>query len=519
MTLRVRDVVFVLSAIWVLMSLWNFDLPGLQMDEANHYAFSPGILRDRAAGLHHFRFPDNWFDMQDGRPRFPVIGGSLYNTDIGAYAGIPVFAYMGFSQASLRIYEAILALAAILSVATFVGRAFGWLPALLFGLVLVTDPTNVLSARSQGHYFWYVVLFASLGAHCLLTSYRDQAASVWWAAGAGAGISLAVLSYFVGAFLAAPMIVAGLCIFRGRPRRMAAFILAGALAYSPVIYAVVSIYVLSPRHLGTFGVPGFVLAVTIPTFSMENVAQVWALIRGSMASFDLARAIAGQFDVAGATARLFALGAALIAVVAAFVSRPPVGPAWRGIVAAAAVASVLFLAAAFFLKSMSVLHFIVFAVLIFILVSSLAGAGGLFRWISVAVCVALLATNVLSLLRAHKELRRTGGAGYHNEAYSMPASLFRTTLKDRYPVFASWGSHLQFLFQTGGRVPYSFIEVLTPAAVKEAIAAHEKTALIISKVDRASLGKVCGGVSEMNFSQRDGRPLFDIVLIDRASCH
>ncbi|ADH91056.1 hypothetical protein Snov_3786 [Ancylobacter novellus DSM 506] len=512
--LRGRSVIAILALIWIFMVYWDFGLPGLQADEANHYAFAPGILSEGAARLHHYRYPDNFIDRLDGLARYPIVGGSLYNTDIGAYVGIPLFISIGFSVESLRIFEGFLTFGAILSLVALIARIFGWGPAFFFGLIAITDPSNIFSARSQAHYFWYVILFAALAAHCLLSDYWQPRRSPWLAIGAGSSTALSVLCYFVGVFFAIPLILTAIWTYRRRPWHLVAFLIAGIVAYSPVIYAVVSIYLASPALLANFGMPGFALAESIPTFSVENLRRMSNLIQGGFGYYGHALGVVGYFRDNYSTVRLAIIGGMLaLLVVTALRSRSPDSTKSAFyLVASGCVAA--FITGAFFLKAINYHHFIAYAVVVYMLMASLIASDRVVKTIAIAACSVLIATNLVALHAAHKALNKTGGLAYHNEAYSVPAELFRTTLKDYRPVFASWGSHLQFLFQTRGRIPYTFIGSPSTAEFSTLVKQYGKIAIIIGVKERRTVTDFGGPVDfEMHFSQRDGAPLFDIILV------
>jgi hypothetical protein len=514
-SLNGRKVLAILAILWAAMVLWDFGLPGLHVDEANQYAFAPGILSEKAARLHHYRLPDNWLDRLDGVSQFPIVGGSLYNSDYRPYLAIPFFSTVGFSVESLRLFSGLIGLAAVLSAATLTARLFSWTPALLLGLILVTDPTTVFSLRSQGGAYWLVILFSALAAHALLSAYRRPDKPLWLPIAAGASIAMAVHSYFVGVYLAVPLVICGISTFWRQWSRLAALLAAGVIVYSPVFYAIISIYLTAPEQLATFGVPKHALTRPMPVLSLDNLDRFWTLMQASIGRFIYTQGVVGHFNDAFSPLRLASIGIAGAALAVAWFKTPKPEQSQRGFYVTAAAAVGLSLLGAFVLKGTDTHHIIPLATLLFLLVASLASQSAPLCYVAFVACGLLIFTNTVSLFRAHRSLNETGGLAYHNEAYSVPAQLFRTTFKDYHPVFASWGSHLQFLFQTAGTVPYSFVGAPSANRINRLAQQQGKVAIIIGVRERQALGGLDGRViTEMHFSQRNGLPLFDIILLD-----
>lgn len=511
--LSLKSTIFIISTFWVAMVLWNFGLPGLHIDEINHFAFIPGILTEQSAQLHHFRLADNIIDQKDGIWRFPILGGSIYNSVIGAYLGLPFFKFVGFSVESVRLFSGFLGLASILTLTIVVGRVFGWLAALMMGLVIVSDPTSSFSLRSQGIYFWYVILFAALCSHVLFEASRRRFPSHLMAAAAGTLIGLLVASYFVGLFVALPLVILSIWIFRRRPSTIITFTGAGLIAYSPVLYALTSIYIQTPSALSNFGIPQFAVKSSFSVFSWFNFERFLGLLDGAIGRFTFSRGIVGNFSTPFSEIRWIAIG---VGVVSAVIVWMRVICVKRSFFLCTIAISLVYLASMFFLKGVNLHHVIPFTVLLFLIISSAASAPSNFRYIATGVMVVLFTTNLVSLAMAHQSLARTGGINYHNEAYSVPAYLFRTSLKDYHPLFVSWGLHLQFLFQTEGSVAYSFIGTPSKEKISTAVERFGKVAVIVNQNDLPIDEIIPVKVRQtLLFSQRDGKGLFNILLIER----
>ena len=504
----------IVALVWGVMTMWNFDLPGLQMDEANHYAFIPGIKSEAAAQLVHFRLPDNYIDERDGVRRFPIVGGSVYNSVMGAYLGLPYFAVTGHSQGSLRIFSAGLALVAILAITNLVGTVFGWSAAALAGAIIATDPSHVFSARSQGASIWPVILFWALSANLLLHSARHRDGSAWAAALGGACLGFSVMSYFIGLFLALPIVAAALIVYRRNLRQLALFIGAGLLAFSPFIYAMISIYIEQPELLGNFGVPDWAERPSIERFSLENLSRLKTIVMGSFASSDFAGGITGRFSTEAEKLRIlaFLIAAGLCALIA--VSRRAFAVDQRAFFWLVGAILLLHLTAMFLLKATSVHHLLPVTTIAAAACASTISIQGWFKYLALGICAILLVSNLASLRAAHASLLETGGRGYHNESYSLAPRMLAGPLKDYHPVFVGWGSHLQFLFLTDGRMPYSFAWGPDPERVSGLLKRHERAAVVVPHGDSDFVGKHFVVSERVDFRQRNGQALFAIFLLE-----
>ena len=511
-------VLAMLSLAWTLMTLWDFGLPGLYFDEVNHYAFIPGLLSEEAARLPHYRLADNWIDLRDGVGQYPILGGTIYNSLLRTYIGLPFFLAAGFSLESIRLFSALLGLAAILYSASLVGRLFGWLPALLFGLVVITDPTSVFSLRAQGGLFWMLILFATVAAHALLVAWQRRDHPPWWTAiVAGASIALAVASYFVGVFVAVPLVACGIAIYWRHPWRLAAFLVAGIIAYSPVLYALWSIHVQTPQHFANFGHAS--LDPSRPTVPLaESLKKALDKLQGALGSHRFAGSIVGGLPRDFSLLRIAAVVAA-IATWLVVAMRGRIGRKPRGLfLAIIAFVAIVYVVALLKLTSLNLHHLIPFSVMLTMAICCLVAIPGIPRAVGGCVVAILLATNSIAMLDAHSSLQRTGGRAYHNEAYSLPASLMtEEAYRDHYPVFAAWGFHLQYLFQTRGERPYAFMATPDADRIRKLLGKHGKLAVFVDRRDRDAFLDGFQPDSERRFQQRDGQYLYSLMLLSRDS--
>lgn len=502
-----------MALLWAVMTLWNFGLPGLQLDEANHYAFIPGIKSESAARLSHFRLPDNHLDNQDKLLRYPILGGSVYNSPITAYMALPYFAVAGHSVASLRVFSALIGLATILSLAVLAGRIFGWPAALLAGAIIATDPSHVFSARSQGVPLLPVTLLWALAANFLLTAVRNPNSSVWPVIAGGACLGFSVMAYFVGIFPALPLVLAAVIALRKRPAHLVLFLLTGLLAYSPVIYALLSIHAHDPELLRNFGMPDWAEHPAIALFSIENLLRMKTILLGAFGTHAFASWIAGgvEIDLAGPRLLAFGLAICLILVITFLRRSTPISQRVFYWLFGAIIA--LHLIGLFSLKATSFHHLLPITMLTAVACGGAVAASGLVRPLAVTVCALLIASNLVVLHGVHERLVETGGRGYHNESYSLITPMLAGPLKEYHPAFIGWGYHLQFLFLTDGRVPYTFMWRFQKERIDQLLVQHDRLAIIVPTVDRARVEEAFVPDQELSFTQRNGEELFSLFLL------
>ena len=502
----------IISILWLIITFWNFNLPGLYVDEVNHYAFAPGILSEQAAKLHHYRLADNIIDQQDNISQFPILGGSIYNTTIRTYIALPFFQTIGFSAEALRLFSSLAGLATIISIITLIGRIFGWTAAILLGLAVVTDPISSFSLRAQGGAFWFVTFFSTLCAHVLIEASNRVSPPHWMAAAAGVLLALTVHSYFVGYFIAFPLMVCGLCIFwRGR-KTIITFLGVGFITYSPFLYALASIYIQTPGALSSYGIPAFAQKSALPIISLLNLERFIDLLNGAIGSFSFTRALVGNFITPFSEVRWVIVFVGLVSVIIFCLRSEGVQ---KKFLLCITTIGIIYTFSLFCFKGTNTHHAIPLVILLYMVISSGTTAPFLLRYILVGVMALFIATNIISLSWAHQSLEKTGGVGYHNESYNVPAYLFRNSLKDYHPIFSSWGHHLQFLFQTKGSIPYSFISARYPDRINAAIKEFGKVAIIVNQKDFPIEGIDKHDIkSALQFSQRNGPSLFYILLIE-----
>lgn len=506
-------VLFCVTVLWASITLWNFNLPGFQTDEANHYAFVPGILSEDASRLHHYRLPDNYFDGLDGQYQYPVLGGSVYNSVVTAYLSLPYFQITEMSVGSARVFTSFLALTSILLALILIGRIFGWPVSLVAGLILLTDPSHVMLARSQGASIWPVVLFFGIAANVLLSIARGNANSIFIFV-TGFSIGLSAASYFIGLFFCFPLILAGLWILRQNIRFLLLFVVSGVLGYLPVLYGIASIYIENPEILSGFGVPDWAAHESYAVLNGENWRRFLFLLYSGLVRFQFAQGVTGSFATSFSEIRLAAIALSAVLIVLQFV-KPHLSDTKQKVNAYLLFFGILFsyFLMMFSLKASSFHHLLPVSIVVGLACASLISLNRYYRWFGYSICAILLVSNLTSLHSAHERLAETGGRGYHNESYSKLPFVLTENMPDYHPVFADWGFHLQFLFLTNGEVEYDFIGRPDIDAIHSLLGEHDRVAIVTQARNSEVIENAYIVDKKLTFNQRDGVELFSIHLL------
>lgn len=503
-----------ITLFWLVMTLWNFGLPGLQFDEANHYAFIPGIQSEEAAQKIHFRLPDNYFDERDGIKRYPIVGGSVYNSPVLAYMGLPYFSIAEHSVESLRLFTSTIALISILAFAILLGRLFSWPAAVVSSLIIATDPSHIFLVRAQGAPIWPVLLFWALAANGVLTLVRHKQAPVWISLITGACIGWSVMAYFLGLFLALPLVLVAAIVLWKRPWHLIVFLTAGLVAYSPAIYAFISIYMENPALLHNFGTPDWAARPAVGIFSNENLLRLRNITIGAFGTYEFANSVTGRFTHGFPYFRMIAFASAFFVVIVVLFKQLGVNRHQRFFFWLIGGIFAIYFTAIFLLKATSFHHLLPVTVLAAVLVGSLFAVQGRIRFAAVLISAILALTNFFALNSAHDRLTETGGRGYYNESYSELTPVLTGPLKAYHPIFAGWGFHLQFLFLTEGKKDYSFIGQQQIDSIHHHLENHKKIAVVTSATQGDMIRQAFEVEQELSFGQRDGVELFIIFTID-----
>lgn len=452
--------------LYVVTGLAEVELPGVYMDEANAAAFSPAIASPAAQDKHHFRLPDNIWGNQS---RFPILGGAIYNSVVESYLGVPFFETFGYSTASLRMFHWSIGAASLLLFQLLSLKLFRPVIASLVASTLALDPAITFGLRhtSTGCVLLDIPILAALLMLLRIISTRECSART--ATLLGALIAAPIAVYFIAIPIVAPVAILS-AVLLWRQRRILPFVIGGFVAYSPILYAYVSIWIQAPAYFNNFGMPGFALnaqaaAPANPVVRLvESAAEFWMFF-----STDFLVQFTGARNLPFMTTR--GLIICTLFVLAAFVSLGLVAKfRFRNQMHWFAACST-WLPVALFICLGSVFSAISFRHMVAVLPFCYLAFGFLLHqavekdWKSASrrastlagIAAFLVIVNLISF--AHQRiivgaLRNTGGIGRSNEYVSKINLLVPQIFPDSRIVFAGWGYHLQFLYLTRGRVPF-----------------------------------------------------------------
>lgn len=499
------------------MGGWNFELPGIHMDEVNHAAFGVGILDKDTVRLHHYRLPDNYFDSIDQVYQYPILGGSFYNSVITAYLGLPIYKVFGFSFESLRLFHAGLGFLCVVLGAFLIARAVGYPAAYIFAVLVTTNPDFIFSLRSQGAIFWPVVfftlaaVFAFVRAAATPISYRRK----WLIFCAGLCLGWSVASYFVGAFVVFPVLIFAWLKLDRSFEYFSPLLIGLFIGYLPVIYAVTSVYLANPMSLSTYGMPEFALRDKTALLSIDNLVRMKNLFLSSLSKFSLTKSVVGQFSISASWLRTFSFSALALLSLWTVLRTDNTDKVTRTIYLTLVIL-LTFVIGAFFLKGMHAHHMLPLYFVLAIQASLLICLPGITRYLSAIMVGILLFGNVYALNLSHSSLENTAGRKYHNENYAAVARILKEECAECHPVFTLWGHHLSYLFLTKGIKEYTYLPSAETSKLKTLLYQYGHIAII---TDAKTFKSMEFNRNDMDLSrtlymrQRNGTPQYEIHIL------
>ncbi len=434
------------------------------MDEMNHPAFAPAILNSGASNKPHYRLPDNILGNQT---RFPILGGSLYNSVATAYIAAPLYRVWGFTLITQRLFEALLSFIVLL---LFYQLAQRWLKqtwvAWAITCCLAVDPLLTFQVRTVGYGFTLMLIPILIMLLILRSCWERDVLSSGAAIGLGGCTAAALSTYWVGAPLMAIPYLAAMHLAR-RKGRLILLLIATIIFLSPYLYALISVYLQTPQVFKNFGMPGFAVVAqqkaAVPIFgkmsgaAMEyfkyftggpalNFTGVGPLSLGVVKSYLLISAMLLAFAFVIHSLRRRAQRRE-----ASFTLMAVIGPLLGFSCIVVGLASVGFH------HMLSTLPFAYLALgYLCVRVSELASKARpwLFYSIPMAVPLFLFFSAIVQQREVVQALRQNGGVGLYNERLGQVSILKPQLYPDSFLVFTDWGFHLQFLYLTEGTVPY-----------------------------------------------------------------
>lgn len=452
-------------SVFFLVGLVQIDSPGMQMDEVNHAAFAPAIIHDYARDKSHFRLPDNILGDQS---RFPILGGSVYNSVLEAYVGAPFFEFFGYSTTTFRLFHLFLGGIIVLLVQKVASRAFSVSTSIAISSALALDPVFIYGLRftSTGPLWTTIPFLGLLAIGYSTTRIGSRIRSLFSGILSATGPAI----YFVA--LPCVALSALISLSEAVRRRRATWFIGGALLILlPYLYAIISIAIQSPSSLTHLGMPDFALAKqatmqpSVVSYMSASALEFWNLL-----TTDAFHRFTGARGVPYAFLRgIILLSLLLLATVTVFA--PPSADTRNGASSLHLFSYSIWPICALvglgaFLPSISYHHLAALLPFIYLSLGIVLHDAKiredhrpnlLNRLLSTAIALSLLIVASLSFLQDRaiaRSIEQTGGAGYSNECFSTVPRLLRRLFPDSQLIFADWGFHLQFLFLTKGAEPY-----------------------------------------------------------------
>ena len=446
-----------LTIIYILSFSINFYLPGIQMDVANHFAFIPGIFDASAAKLHHFRLPDNFFDFLDDSYRYPILGGSFYNTTISAYIFAFFFEIFGYTYETLRLANLLRGFIIFVLIFYLLKKiSIIGIYRVLFFLLLFSNSDIIFSLKG-GTAPWNHLLFFLLGLIFFIKfiHYKKKLANKYYyvfLSGLFFGVSF--ISYFISIFYILPLVLA-LIIFNLKEKKDFIYLVSGIfIGTLPLIYSYISVYLISPTLLHDLR-PPFVLANNNSILSIKNLFNSLSLLQ--QGGYHITKSIAGYYHDNNKIFMTLIFIIVQILMLNCLIVRK-CNSNERIFFFLTYVIFILFFFGAFILKSLNFHHALTLQIVFYfqIILILKVYTKKLFIYCFIIIIVGF---NFKSLSLAHHQLEYNGGHSYFNEKYStVPLEISKQN--NDVIVFTSWGFHLQFLFLTKGKKKYYFTSKL-----------------------------------------------------------
>ena len=436
------------------------------MDEINTAAFMPAVLDADAANKPHFRLKDNIIENKFLKStRFPILGGSVYNTTLKSYVGVPFYKTLGFSVLSHRLYEVCIAGVLLLCFQLVINktlrdRAITCIVTSCFA----SDPLFIFQTKSQAFSFVFLLALVFIFYYTLIRV-RDfeetpqrRAFIVMGLAAGGASIT-----YFTSlATLTIPMGIGLLLAIR---KKCVFYLLIPYLfAVSLFIYGIASVKIQTPSRLSNLGMPNF--AISAQNRLSESIIDKIVSALSELQSY---LHTSGPLQHTGVDALSHTWGKVMILFLAISIAglttcyliakrRKEISQIQNFLFSVGPIFSFLGLSSLF--ASIHYHHLfsiLPFAYLCLGLATSVIVAIPFFKGskilklISLTPPTILLAINMLHQNVIDEALEKTGGVGLFNERISQIFPLASSLHPDEQLVFTDWGYHLTYLFVSGGQ--------------------------------------------------------------------
>lgn len=476
----------VVAAAVAAVTACNITLPGVYMDAVNPDYMVVRILNPGGEALTPWLLPGNYLGN-----RFPLLI-SFYHGSQQVWLGAPFFWIFGTSVAGIRATHAMFALfvlAALYALLTR-GRLAPWQAALAC-TVLAIDPAFSYAFRTQSYITVAPAAWLFLALYALQRGALPGARVRAWVFAAGALYGLAIVGYFIYAFLL-PALVCAYLLWRRTvqlPPRAWLYAAAGLAAggsiyvigYARIAVAVGGVdkawayFQQVQRALNAFSEqPDFPARLRHVVASIESVF-------GNSYHHTL---IFGEYGTSpGAGFRLaLLLGAPLLLWVRAEWRRQST---WLLRTLLAMMVSFV-LVAALFGTRLSGHHYMVLLPLAYAALAAglVAQAGAPPAWRSATATVVLpfavlAALNAGGQVKEGLQLAATRGVGLYSDAINRFAVDLDTATRRPFVYFPDWGLLMPVVIQTGGRVGVDSLENF-PAARARLCSGHDVAVALVT---------------------------------------
>ncbi len=447
----------VVAVVYLALTAWNIDLPGVYMD-----AVSPDYLAVKILNPHHepivaWVLRGNYLLGN----RAPVLI-ALYHGSHTFWLGLPFFWLFGMSVEGLRLTHAMFAIG-VLAGLFFLLRQLRVHPAAatLACVLLALDPSFFYAFRTQS----YITLLPDawlLVAIALVIASAPDGERRWGLSGVLAG--LAVSSYFIHAFFLPALLIAIWGVAGRGNHRLLACIKWGAgflLGVTPLLLG----YALLLRHVGSLG--GMVEffrdqqsslgAFSSPLSVADRLSFAWRMVDGVVSNAWHHSMMFGEWKaVPGSEIKLLLLiGLPYVLWIAAEAQRTSI----------AALRVILSLPLSFALVALVFgdrlggHHYVTVLPLLYAgLVIALQHASTILRSIRVRnglvalVAVAGLVTNVQGQVAEGRRLQATRGVGLMSDAINRFANDLNGMASKPFLFLADWGLSIPVVFLTRGSI-------------------------------------------------------------------
>ncbi|MFO1323242.1 MAG: hypothetical protein U1F15_04175 [Burkholderiales bacterium] len=475
---------------YAIAAAWQITLPGIYMDAVNPDYMVVRMLNPKGEALTPWLLPGNYLSN-----RVPLLI-SFYHGSQQVWLGAPFFWLFGTSVAGIRATHAMFALFVLVALYALLirCRVKPWQAALACA-VLALDPGFSYAFRTQSYITLAPAAWLFLSLYSLRRAALPDARVRAWLLAGGLFYGLAVVGYFIYAFMLPALLFAFAAWRREANAPRSAWLYAGAgLAAGGMFYVVG--YALLIRFLGGIGNAWAYFQQTqkaLNAFSEQpdlaaRIAHVVASIESVFGNSYHHTLIFGEYGVSPGTGFRVALllGAPFLLWARAEWRRDA---PWLLRTLIAMIVSFV-LVAALFGTRLSGHHYMVLLPLAYaaLAVGLIAQFGALPAWRSATATLVLpfavlAALNAGGQVKEARKLAETRGVGLYSDAINRLAADVDAAPKRPFVYFPDWGLLMPVAILTGGRVGVDSLENYAAARARLCSGGDVAVALITGNRD------------------------------------